>query len=62
MTNWTNGYNLLDTDRWSVPMARPPVCLTTDPPGPVAYDKGTSLLNFDYSRVISGYDIDKLKE
>ena len=47
--NWDNDYTLLNTNRWTVPMPRPPVCINTTKP-------------YDVNPVESSSNVVKLRE
>lgn len=59
---WDNDYNILDTNRWQVPMQRPPVCINSEPCKicPLESAPGTtSLKNWDTSRKVTDIKINK---
>jgi len=59
---WDNDYTLLNTDKWSVPMQRPPLCINTNPckvcPNETP-DYFINLKNWDESRLVSNTNINK---
>jgi hypothetical protein len=61
-TEWDNEYTLLNTDKWTVPQYRPPVCVVTNNVDPLPNnDPGypMALKEWDNSRVISNQYINK---
>jgi hypothetical protein len=63
MTNkWNHGYTYLSTDKWSVPMVRPPVCINTTPCNVCPSNTSgypVNLMDFDHSRKISSTKLNK---
>ena len=63
MTNkWNHGYTYLNTDKWSVPMVRPPVCINTTPCNVCPSNTSgypVNLMDFDNSRKISSTKMNK---
>ena len=63
MTNkWNHGYTYLSTDKWSVPMVRPPVCINTTPCNVCPSNTSgypVNLMDFDNSRKISSTKMNK---
>ena len=61
--NWDNNYTLLDTNRWQVPMPRPPVCINTAPckvcPSESGYFPVVTTKDWDQSRKVSDTKINK---
>ena len=59
--DWSNDYTILNTDKWKVPMQRPPLCINTNPckvcPNDLNYP--VNLKSWDESRVISQTNINK---
>ena len=53
--DWSNDYTILNTDKWKVPMQRPPLCINTNPCKvcPVDSNYPVNLRAWDESRVIS---------
>jgi hypothetical protein len=63
VSSWNNQYTILNTDKWTVPQMKPPVCVTSTP-CPVCPLDGTnistvSLNNWDNSNKISNNFINK---
>jgi hypothetical protein len=59
---WDNDYNILNSDKWSVPMKQPPLCVNTTPCKVCDYDTNpnyTPLKHWDNSRYVSEYKINK---
>ena len=60
---WDNNYTLLDTNRWQVPMPRPPVCINTAPckvcPTESGYFPVVTTKEWDQSRKVSDTKINK---
>ena len=58
---WKNDYAILDTDKWAVPTKDPPLCINTSPCKVCESEASdyTSLKNWDNSRYISNYKINK---
>ena len=59
---WDNDYNLLNSDKWTVPMKQPPQCVNTTPCKVCEYDTNpnyTPLKHWDNSRYVSQYKINK---
>ena len=54
---WSGNYAILNTDKWTVPMTRPPVCINTSPCPVCPSDNNTSnltgLADWDNSRTVS---------
>lgn len=54
---WSGNYAILNTDKWTVPMTRPPVCINTNPCPVCPSDNNTSnltgLADWDNSRTVS---------
>ena len=62
LNKWTDGYTMLNTDKWQLPMARPPVCINTSPCKvcPSIDDTYPVILGeWDNSRKISNTEISK---
>ena len=63
MTNkWNHGYTYLSTDKWSVPMVRPPVCINSSPCNVCPSNTSgypVNLLDFDNSRKITETKLNK---
>ena len=63
MTNkWSHGYTYLSTDKWSVPMVRPPVCINTTPCNVCPSNTSgypVNLMDFDHSRKITKTKLNK---
>ena len=63
MTNkWNHGYTYLNTDKWSVPMVRPPVCINNTPCNVCPSNTSgypVNLMDFDSSRKITKSKINK---
>jgi len=61
--NWDNNYTLLDTNRWQVPMPRPPVCINTAPckvcPTESGYFPVVTTKEWDQSRKVTDTKINK---
>jgi hypothetical protein len=63
--DWENEYTILNTNKWQVPVARPPVCINTTPCKVCPSDDssespyGVSLSAWDNSRVISNTLLNK---
>jgi len=59
--SWKNDYVILDTDKWTVPMTKPPVCVNTAPCKvcPVESSPYVSLKSWDDSRYVSNTSINK---
>ena len=61
LSKWDDGYSLLNTNKWQVPMPRPPVCINTSPckvcPSMESYP--TPLKDFDSSRKVTNTPINK---
>jgi hypothetical protein len=59
--DWGNDYTILNTDKWTVPMQRPPLCINTNPckvcPNDTNYP--VNLKSWDDSRVITKTNINK---
>ena len=60
--NWDNEYTILNTNKWQVPMARPPVCINTAPckvcPS-ASSNYPVNLKEWDDSRSITGGKLNK---
>ena len=58
---WESQYSILNTNKWKVPMARPPVCVNTNPCQvcPTTYSGYVDLASWDNSRVLSTTNINK---
>ena len=60
--NWDNEYTILNTNKWQVPMARPPVCINTSPckvcPS-ASSNYPVNLKEWDDSRSITGGKLNK---
>ena len=59
---WDNGYSILNTDKWKVPIARPPVCISNGsckvcPSNTIGYP--VSLQEWDNSRYVSENRVNK---
>ena len=62
LNKWTDGYTMLNTDKWQVPVNRPPVCINTSPCKvcPSIDDTYPVILGeWDNSRKISNTEISK---
>ena len=63
MTNkWNHGYTYLSTDKWSVPMVRPPVCINSSPCNVCPSNTSgypVNLMDFDNSRKITKPKLNK---
>ena len=59
--DWKNDYAILDTDRWAVPTKDPPICINSSPCKVCESDASnyTTLKNWDNSRYVSDYKINK---
>ena len=62
VSDWSNEYTLLNTDKWKVPMTRPPVCISNSnckvcPTNTDGYPVG--LKNWDNSRRVTNMKINK---
>jgi hypothetical protein len=59
--DWDNDYSILDTNKWSVPMPRPPVCINNIPCKvcPSNSTNTVSLKDWDNSRVFTNTSINK---
>ena len=62
VSNWANEYTLLNTDKWRVPMTRPPVCISNGnckvcPTNTDGYP--VNLKNWDNSRRVTNMKINK---
>ena len=62
LSKWDNEYSILSTDKWQVPMPRPPVCINNSPckvcPS-VADSYPVNLQDWDSSRKVSNIAINK---
>ncbi len=61
-TDWTSEYTILNTNKWQVPMARPPVCINTQPCKVCPSDSSNypvNLKQWDDSRYVTGGSINK---
>jgi len=59
---WSSEYTILNTNKWQVPMPRPPVCINTQPCKVCPSDtsnNSTNLKQWDDSRYVSGGRINK---
>jgi hypothetical protein len=58
---WESQYSILNTNKWKVPMARPPVCVNTTPCQvcPTTESGYVDLASWDTSRVLSSTNINK---
>ena len=59
---WSEDYALLNTNKWTVPMRQPPVCINSSPCNVCDYDISnnyTPLKHWDNSRRVSNYKINK---
>jgi hypothetical protein len=60
---WGNEYSILNTDKWQVPMPRPPVCISTTAPCPVCPSESSSssinLKEWDNARYVSQTTVNK---
>jgi hypothetical protein len=59
---WSSEYTILNTNKWQVPMPRPPVCINTTPCKVCPSDtsnNSTNLKQWDDSRYVSGGKINK---
>ena len=62
LNKWSDGYTMLNTDKWQVPTSRPPVCINTSPCKvcPTIDDTYPVILGeWDNSRKISNTEISK---
>ena len=62
ITKWDEGYNMLNTNKWQIPMNRPPVCINTTPCKVCPDTEDTyplKLALWDNSRKISNTEISK---
>ena len=62
LSKWEDGYTILNTDKWQVPMPRPPVCINTTPCKVCPSMDNTypvQLGEWDNSRKISNIEISK---
>ena len=61
LSKWDNSYALLNTNKWAVPMPRPPVCVNTTPCKVCPSTEPTfqNLQEWDESRKISNTNINK---
>ena len=60
--DWDNDYTILNTNKWQVPMTRPPVCINTTPCKVCPSDSSNypvGLKQWDDSRTVSGNRINK---
>lgn len=60
--DWDNDYTLLNTNKWQVPMVRPPVCVNTSPCQVCPTDlssQHTPLKNWDDSRYVTSNTVNK---
>jgi len=59
--NWDNDYAILDTKLWTVPMQKPPLCVSNSPSNvsPSNYSNVVNLKEWDNSRVVSNTQINK---
>lgn len=59
--DWNNDYAILDTNKWSVPMPKIPICINNSPSNisPSNYSNATNLKEWDNNRVISKTSINK---
>ncbi len=61
-TDWTSEYTILNTNKWQVPMPRPPVCINTQPCKVCPSDSSNypvNLKQWDDSRYVTGGSINK---
>ena len=59
---WDNEFTLLNTDKWRVPMQRPPLCISSSPNTVYPYESGyfpVRLRNWDDSRYVTRTEINK---
>jgi len=60
---WSGNYTILNTDKWTVPMTRPPVCINTTPCPVCPSDNNTQnltgLADWDNSRTVSNTTINQ---
>ena len=58
---WDNDYTLLNTNKWTVPMSRPPVCINNTPCKVCPLDSSNivSLKNWDNSRIFTNTHMNK---
>jgi hypothetical protein len=62
INEWTNEYTILNTNKWQVPMPRPPVCINTTPCKVCPSDASNypvNLKQWDDSRYVTGGKINK---
>ena len=62
LDKWDDGYTMLNTDKWQVPMPRPPVCINTSPCKVCPDTDDTypvKLAHWDNSRKVSNIEISK---
>ena len=61
LSKWDNSYTLLNTNKWAVPMPRPPVCVNTTPCKVCPSTEPTfqNLQEWDESRKISNTNVNK---
>jgi hypothetical protein len=62
LAKWDDGYTILNTDKWQVPMPRPPVCINTSPCKVCPNTEDTYPVNlgeWDSSRKVSNIEISK---
>jgi hypothetical protein len=62
LNKWDDGYTMLNTDKWQVPMPRPPVCINTSPCKVCPDTDDTypvKLAHWDNSRKVSNIEISK---
>ena len=61
--DWDNQYTILNTNRWQVPMARPPLCINTNPckvcPTDTNYLPIVTTKDWDESRKVTNVKINK---
>ncbi len=61
-TDWSSEYTILNTNKWQVPMPRPPVCINTTPCKVCPSDTSSTTVNlkeWDDSRYVTGGKINK---
>jgi len=63
---WANNYTILNTDKWKVPMPKPPVCINNTPckvcpgdDGSTAVDYPATLKDWDVARKVTNVDLNK---
>ena len=66
LTMWSTDYTILNTDKWKVPMPKPPVCINNSPckvcpgdDGSTAVDYPATLKDWDVARKVTNIDLNK---